>query len=226
MWKCVCNCCKHKIVYTSAHKLKSGGIKSCGCLQKEKVIEKNKRRKLDLTGQRFGMLVAIEIDNDKTKSKKETYWKCRCDCGRYVSVSLRELRRDFYGNNTRHGTKSCGCSSKSVGENRIKEILNKLKINYEREKTFFDLKNPKTNCCLRFDFYLPNYNVCIEYDGYPHFFTNGGWNTEENLAKIKYRDEIKNKYCLNKKIRLIRIPYTDYKKLNEEYILKRLEIDG
>ena len=33
----------------------------------------------DLTGMRFGRLVVIGIDEDRTKDGK-VYWLCRCDC--------------------------------------------------------------------------------------------------------------------------------------------------
>ena len=51
----------------------------------------------------------------------------------------------------------------------------------------------------------------IEYDGEQHFeknIQNTGWNTKENFKKIQKRDLLKNKYCLNNNIPLIRIPYT------------------
>lgn len=223
IWKCQCSCEDKTIVYTSMHKLRSRNTKSCGCLQRESVIAKNKAGILDLTGQKFGMLTAIEIDKTRKGSNGEIYWKCHCDCGNDTSVTVGELRRGLYGNDKRHGTQSCGCSSKSSGENRVKEILNNLKIRFKREKTFEDLINPETGYKLRIDFYLPDYNTCIEYDGYTHFSANGGWNTEENLAKIQHSDRIKNNYCNEHSIKLIRIPYTDFKKLDEKYLLNRLE---
>lgn len=44
------------------------------------------------------------------------------------------------------------------------------------------------------------------------------WNNKQNFDQQLYRDNLKNDYCANKNIKLIRIPYTDYNKLNEEYI--------
>lgn len=49
--------------------------------------------KVDLTGQRFGRLVALERINGK--------WKCQCDCGNIKYIST--------GNLNNNGTKSCGC---------------------------------------------------------------------------------------------------------------------
>ena len=58
------------------------------------------RRSLDLTGMRFGRLLA-EYRTDKRDYKGSVCWHCRCDCGNEVDVSADGLRT---GNNL-----SCGC---------------------------------------------------------------------------------------------------------------------
>lgn len=55
----------------------------------------------DLTGQRFGLLVALEIDDAESENHKRIYWKCMCDCGKMNSVVMDSL------SNGR--TRSCGC---------------------------------------------------------------------------------------------------------------------
>ena len=58
-WECKCDCGNTKIV--SASSLRTGHVKSCGCLSNE-----NRHKKLvDLTGQRFGKLVVIERGKNK-----------------------------------------------------------------------------------------------------------------------------------------------------------------
>lgn len=175
----------------------------------------------DITGQIFNRLTVIGL-TDKQDNDKRWLWECQCDCGNITRVSVNDLRRDLYGNKTRHGTYSCGCLSKSVGEKKVKTQLELLQIKFKREKTFEECKNPETDRKLRYDFYLPDYNTCIEYDGFTHFIANGGWNTEENLAGIQYRDNIKNKFCKDNNIRLVRIPYTDFNKIDTDYILNRI----
>ena len=56
-----------------------------------------------------------------------------------------------------------------------------------------------------------------------YYYTNSGWNTEEHFKDMKYRDSIKNKFCKDNNINLIRIPYTDYDKIDEQYILDILK---
>lgn len=221
LWKCRCDC--GKVVEVSGKHLKSGNTKSCGCLQREWTVKKNKQGSLDLTGQRFGLLTAIK---DLGVRNNAHYWQCQCDCGNIVSVRIGELRRGLYGDLKRSGTQSCGCLSKSVGENKIKNLLISLDIIFFREKTFDGCVNSNTNYSLRYDFYLPDYNCCIEYDGYTHFEASGGWNTQENLEGVQYRDAIKNKFCENNGIKLIRIPYTDFDKIDKQYILDRIGDNG
>ena len=63
-------------------------------------------------------------------------------------------------------------------------------------------KNP-----LPFDFYLPNYNICIEFDGRQHYLPIFYFGGEKMLNYTKNNDNIKNEYCLNNNIKLVRIPY-------------------
>ena len=56
---------------------------------------------IDITGQRFGKLIALR----KVESRKgKTYWLCQCDCGNQKEVQTSHL--------TLGQTKSCGCLNK------------------------------------------------------------------------------------------------------------------
>ena len=59
---------------------------------------------IDVTGQRFGRLVALS----PSKEKRDSFimWECRCDCGNLTVVR---------GSSLRNGdTKSCGCYEKEA----------------------------------------------------------------------------------------------------------------
>lgn len=60
----------------------------------------NTTRAIDLTGQRFGRLVALCSKSFNGRLK----WLCQCDCGNQVWVNTGGLRNG--------GTKSCGCLNK------------------------------------------------------------------------------------------------------------------
>ena len=56
---------------------------------------------IDLTGKRFGKLVAIRrFDTER----KNVYWLCRCDCGNEKAVAGQDLRRGL--------TRTCGTCGK------------------------------------------------------------------------------------------------------------------
>jgi very-short-patch-repair endonuclease len=86
-----------------------------------------------------------------------------------------------------------------------------LEIQFVRQKKFEDCKNLKVGrYCRRlpFDFYLPEFNTVIEYDGRQHFKPIEKRGGEESYKRIQINDEIKNKYCKDNGIKMIRIPYT------------------
>ena len=63
----------------------------------------------DISGQRFGRLVAIE----PIGRAKGGYiaWRCKCDCGNEIVSSLKYLG---------HGTSSCGCLASELSSKRAK----------------------------------------------------------------------------------------------------------
>jgi len=119
-----------------------------------------------------------------------------------------------------------GCSKcrNSKGEIKIKDWLSKNNIEHECQKTFNDCINNSTHRRLPFDFYLPKYNLIIEFDGKQHFKEGiGGHVNKHQITQKDYdyhfaHDTVKNKYCVSRKINLLRIPY--YKLRKVEQILK------
>lgn len=215
LWKCQCSCKDHNIIYTTTRRLKSGETKSCGCLRKEVSSERAKNRKTNIEiGSRYGLLTVLE----EGRHDHGVYWKCKCDCSPDKIIEVKGYLL------TQGRIISCGCVTSSKGEKKIELTLNELKITFNKEYIFNNCINPKTGSKLRFDFYLPDYNTCIEYDGIQHFiYTNSGWNTKENYLETVYRDSIKNQYCKENNIKLIRIPYTDFLKIGKNYIKKFLD---
>ena len=104
---------------------------------------------------------------------------------------------------------------RSSGENRIRSILFTLRVKYDEEVEMEGLVNPKTKQKLRFDFFLPEYNVAIEYDGSHHYTPKSKYNggCTKKFVKQKIRDGIKNKYCKENNIVLLRFNKSDYKKM-------------
>ena len=193
IWHCKCEC-GNEVDVKGAH-LRSGNTKSCGCLQKEKasIISLT-----DITGQKFGFLTVLNKTN-KRASNRNIIWHCKCDCGKEIDVNGDSLKS---GN-----TQSCGCL-KSKGELKISQILKNNNIFFEKEKVFFNFED--TNKPAKYDFYIVNEKYIIEYDGIQHFKPGTGWNTKEKFIKTQEHDKIKNRYCFEHNIPIIRIPYTNY----------------
>lgn len=209
LWYCDCDCGGH--IWTTVDSLTSGHTTSCGCYVSE---NSRKLRTKDITNLRSGKLVA-KYNTGKQDSQGNYIWHCECDCGGTKEVIASKIINKV--------VVSCGCIQSS-GENKIQSILENSKITFEKEKRFEDCINPKTKTKLRFDFYLPDYNLCIEYDGKQHFFENNTWAEKESLQEIRYRDSIKTEYCKNHNINLIRIPYTDFDKIDKKYLREKIEI--
>lgn len=99
-WRCKCDCGNEKIAV--GNRLKTGGVRSCGCLSSEvhsDMFKKIGERYKDIAGMRFGKLVAI--NPVRSESNEGKIWLCECDCGNTIEVSAKRL---LCGN-----TKSCGC---------------------------------------------------------------------------------------------------------------------
>ena len=202
-----------KIFNSRISNVKSGTTKSCGCYRKETSKQNGKIVIKDLTGKKINKITILKLTDERYLG--ETVWECQCDCGKKILLRSGRLKEDrIY---------SCGCENyKSKGELKVFNFLQNKGIKIETQKTFDDCRNPETKRKLFFDFYLPDYNCCIEYDGEQHFISrNNGWNTFKHLEDLQFRDDIKNQYCKNNHIKLIRIPYTEYENI-ENFLKKEL----
>ena len=108
------------------------------------------------------------------------------------------------------GKNGCPICCSSKGEEKIRNWLMENKFLFIEQHRFKDCKNKLS---LSFDFYLPKLNICIEYDGIQHFKPISYFGGEEKLLFAQKSDKIKTKYCKDNKIKLIRIKYLDFKKI-------------
>lgn len=187
-WLCQCDCGNIKIV--QSNHLKDGTAIACSFACKNRIE----------IGSHFGKLTVIEMTNIRDKNSGSVLYKCICECGNEILVSSTELRAGRRN--------SCLECHESKGCLMIKELLKNNNIDFIQEYIFKDCINPKTKRGLRFDFYLPNTNCLIEFDGEQHFIPVEFWGGKQGLQEIQNRDIIKNNYCKQHNIPLIRIPYT------------------
>ena len=112
VWRCLCSC--GNTIDVTAEYLQTGHKQNCGCKKPDRSYQRK-----DLTGQRFGRLVALKPTR---KNKHLTFvWLCQCDCGNQVEVPCNALNS---GN-----TKSCGCIRQPVkNESMIGKKYGKLTV--------------------------------------------------------------------------------------------------
>jgi hypothetical protein len=115
----------------------------------------------------------------------------------------------------------CPYCNESKGERLIQTYLKNNSIEFIRQKTFQDCKGKsgKKFCRkLPFDFYLPSQNIIIEYDGRQHFEPVEAFGGMDGFEATQLTDQIKNEYCKNNNIKLIRISY----KLSDDEVIQYL----
>ena len=102
--------------------------------------------------------------------------------------------------------KGCFKCNESKGEKAVAKYLDNKNIQYVRQYKFNDCKNIKP---LPFDFYLSEINILVEYDGEQHFVIKEIWDGKKGLKYRQQNDAIKNKYCKDNNIQLVRIKYNE-----------------
>jgi hypothetical protein len=204
-WLCKCDCGKEIVCRVDC--LQNQHIQSCGCMTIEGVYRKSQAIADSMIGERFGKLVVTEFVGYQKIGSNEVgraLFKCRCDCGNdnFVVAGL-SLRTKY--------TLSCGCLTRSIGEENIESILKEHRICFKPEYIFLDLKSDRDGY-LRYDFAIldsNNYPIrLIEFDGEQHQKPIDIFGGEEKFKIQQENDALKNQYALFHNIPLVRIPYS------------------
>lgn len=99
-WVCRCEC--GKFAHVLGTYLRTGEVRSCGCLLSAE--SRSERSSVDLTGNIYGRLTAVSRASAPGDSR--TMWICTCSCGN---------SKEFRANSLVRGeTKSCGCLVREV----------------------------------------------------------------------------------------------------------------
>lgn len=191
--RCQCDCGNNVIVAKSD--LLFGHTQSCGCLQADRASESNQK---DWTGYVSDYGVKI-LHRASKNSANQWLWNCKCPCGNTFKILPIKVANGH--------TTSCGCRNRSSKESMIEKYLQECGVEYRRQYSFPDCKNKYK---LKFDFaiFINGEVFClIEYDGKQHYTPIeyfGGYNSY--LLTVQ-RDAIKNKYCSDNNIPLLRLKY-------------------
>lgn len=157
------------------------------------------------------ILESKKINGDKYNYSKTEYINNR------TKVIITCLKHgDFLQIPNGHVDLKQGCPKcrMSKGESKIELFLISKNYSYVTQKKFDGCRNILP---LPFDFYLPEQNICIEYDGEQHFkpieHILGRYLSKSQsinqFKRTKFHDSIKDKYCIENNIKLIRISYKE-----------------
>lgn len=202
-------CLTHNFIfYKNWHEFQQG--KRCPKCSNEQRIEKQKHSYSyikDYVNSHGDELLSTKYINNKSRLK------IKCKEGHIFF-------RNFDNYKSSQGCPICNKNT-SKGEKKLNEILDKYNIKYITQYKFKDCRFKKV---LPFDFYLPEYNILIEYDGLQHFEIREHFGGYESFIDTKIRDTIKNIYCEDNNIELLRIPYWEFNNI-ENIIINKLNLD-
>lgn len=210
-WKCVCTRCG-----TSASVRKTDlDRKPLACNKCKGEFISETMRKNDNSvwqiGDRYGLLTIIEKGHHQGHS---TYVKVQCDCGSEpFEVRMEHLKGQSHGR-----TISCGCASESAGEVKIRQLLEKLDVDFQAQ---YRIKN-ENNELMIFDFVIFDKSgkiiKCIEFNGEQHYHPIDFFGGKEAFIKQQERDNRKTEYCNTHAIILQWIPYYDVDLISPDYL--------
>lgn len=147
-------------------------------------------------------------------SNKKVWWKATYFNPVTNEWSTHEWEAEI--NHRSQGTRSSRVNTSKTAE-LVYKILNKHHLSYVSEKKFNDLKDKSY---LPFDFFV-NEKYLIELDGEQHFEVVNHFEREGSNFNIRTKhDNMKNQYCHDNNILLLRIPHiynpvTDKERIEE-----------
>jgi hypothetical protein len=228
-WLCQCEC--GKITSVREDNLEvglingKGGTRSCGCLNSIQNHCKGIKRinyigtvindyeyilRLFPDSNRSYKFLFQDLTNNLWRVSDTRNIKNLAHNSKYEYKTAKEALKNYYKKISEKKFSS------HTEENNIMTMLFKNNIIWTKQ---YSDENCKDKTPLPFDIAIfdDNFNLShiIEYDGEQHFFQVSNW----DFLKTRKHDLIKNKYCFEHNIPLIRIPY------NKEYTFEDLKLE-
>ena len=152
----------------------------------------------------------LHIDGEYSGAHNSISIKCD-ECGGTFMTTPSYLYKQYRKYSECHCPLCSHCAS--IGEKMIMNILDKHGIRYDYNKSIDGCRRVHA---LRFDFIIEtpgDHPLCIEFDGVQHYERKDFYD-ESEMELIRERDAIKNAFCLNNGIPLLRL--RSYSKLKLE----------
>lgn len=190
--------------YLSNHKIKSD-FNSLAALRPDLLLEWDYSKNNNL---------GIYPDQIGVGSGKKAWWKIEVDGKIY------EWKASINARNNGHTHPAL---SQSHLEKAVVNILDESNIQFKQEICFKNCLSTK-NKMLRFDFAINSQNIIIECDGIQHFKPVDVFQGAKGFEKRVLHDNIKNQYCKDNNLYLLRIPYI-YDTVSNRGKIKQLVLD-
>jgi hypothetical protein len=202
--KLKCRCSEHFPIAWSQFLKGQHHCKKCSNLVRSKRLRLSYKALKNIANSK-GCKLSCDYNQYKNNSSIISF---QCTCGEIFSTTIKSFT-------DKHNPKDCcdRCSNfekKSKGSIKIKKYLIRKNFNFEQEYTFKDCRNILP---LPFDFAVfenGELKCLIEYDGKQHFEPVKFWGGKEAFLYRKKNDAVKDNYCKNRDLNLIRIPYWEY----------------
>jgi len=190
----MCKICNHVWMARPANILSGKGCPQCANNKMKKSFE---RVLNDIETAHNGN---IELIGSYINNCTKTMFRCMVCNNKWLSVPHHVMHG--------HGCPKCNFSK---GE---KSIENYLKANNFKHQPQYLIKGCKNKRSMPFDYavFINNKTVLIEYDGIFHYKDVF---KKKDLMEQQGRDKIKDIFCKNNNIKLIRIPYWEHKNIEK-----------
>lgn len=192
----------------------------CGQKKNQEYIKNNIARHYsygDVLNEETGTIFIKEVSHEGFARRR-----AEVKCGRCGHTYIATISNVVNGSYCYH----CSDCRNSNASKKVERIFIDNGIPYEREYTFSDLRGFNSSY-LRYDFavFLKSNNILlIEIDGRQHFEPVEYWGGLEYFNRLRENDKKKTLYAQEHSfLRLIRIPHTDFNKINKDYILDLLQ---
>ncbi len=205
-------CRNHGIFYQiNSEHLRGANCRHCAKITKDRKLKNGKKL---LKGRDKFIIDAKSIHGERYGYEKVEYIKSTIKV-----IIICSQHGEFKTTPDSHLNMKSGCPSckSSYGERMIELYLKEMNIIYIKE---YSIKNliGENNRRLRFDFYLPTYKIAIEYDGEQHFLPIVKFGGLKGFNTMKNHEKIKEIYCMENKIKLFKIPFTQKKNIRQVLI--------
>lgn len=161
----------------------------------------------------------VDKENDKSFHLYETSITEEDNIIQTLSSSVDDFENEIFKTPKEYISNHC-----SIGEERCRQIFEKIfECKFPTVRPQF-LKNPKTNRNLELDGYNHKLKIAFEYNGYQHYdYPNVFHKTRDEFYNQRERDTLKKELCKKYKVKLITIPYKIKKENIETYIKEKLK---